>query len=349
MTTTPDRLNISIDRRPEVRIRMGRKPDKGFGVVAKDRFHLMNFQAEGSGTKAKSTPHPGFAAFNVDLGQRGLSGDALTHANRHFRTLYGVLIHSQWEQPSRLEPGCAYSRFSAHRLPGVGGGPGGRPACHGDGREAQRWNGDAYQTIPCPSDACEFRQYKRDQRGNDYTDCKRISTLVFQLRWPPGPCPECKGRMPAVTSCAVCEGTGKVDRDLPNATAMIESGGAYSYATSQWWGFYTAIVEQFRAIGGKGEPNLYGLPVRLSLTLRTVPARQARVWVPELHTDFPPGMSLQGWLKMRHETREALGDELAGVKLLGGPVRNTMGADEAADAVYDVLDAEAYEMPRGGK
>lgn len=355
-------LGIKPDRRPECRIRMGRKLPGG-GVGFKDRFTITLARASGVGQQANSVLHPAFAAFNRTHAPRIEQGRPVLDDNGRptlvalptepFRTLHGNLVHGRWESPGRTDEGCAWTRYGAQKLPGNGGPPDGRPACSGDGRTAERWNAarQRFEAVSggCPGDGCEFRQ-------GDSPPCKRASTLVFQLRWPDAVCQDCAGRKPAVESCETCNRTGKVSRPFPACTALIESSGPWSFATMQWWGWYTQIEEQWRLLGGEGTPDLYSLPIRLVLIERTIPARRARVWVPELHSDLPPGQTLQEFLawraKLTAETRPLL--DTAGRRLaLPGTV------DGARAAAEDIIDVEAEpvpppqkphaEPPRGGR
>lgn len=339
-------MGINPDRRPEVRVRMGRKAAGG-GVEQKDMFHLCTSRANGSGMKATSDPHPSFSGFNSAPPERR-------------RELRGSLVHATWTAPERFGDGCAWSRFDAQKLPGHESPPGKQPTCSGDGAKARRWVGRGtaarFVEIACPGDACEFRQYRKDDRGNDVADCKRSSTLVFQLRW-----------------------REEVGDRLPCSSAFIESGGPVSLATMQWWGFYRDICAQWRRLlaevggatpcplgkatghgrtcplcqgdGATDEPNLYGMPIRLSLQQRTSAARQARIWVPELYMDFPAGQTLQGWLAWKAEQAAKAAPMLCGRSplLLEGGVA---GARETVRRGHDDIDADytPVEPPaRGGR
>lgn len=314
--STLDRLGIKPDLRPEVRVRMGRKGERG-GVVEKDRFHLCCGRANGAGTNATSNPHPSFSAFNAA-------------EPRYRQELRGTLIHARWEAPSRHGDGCAWTRFDASRLPGHEVPPGLHPVCSGDGQRARRWVRGKWQEIACPGDACQFRQPRQETRGgktSEVTDCKRTSTLVFQLRWG-----EIEGKRP-----------------LPSCSCFVESGGPWSYATMQWWGFYGAIKQQWNQMGGAGEPDLYGLPIRLSLQRRTVPGRGAEVWVPELYTDFSAGQTLQSFLAWRAEQAERARPLLAGAAPLALPGA-VLGARGTVEVGYTDVDADPVEPPvRGGR
>lgn len=334
-------LGVRPDTHPEVRVRMGLKASGG-GVVEKERFHLALFKTPASGQKAVSVPHPDFAVFNAVFnattaikepppnrddfrdGQdfehaRDAYADAVARAraahNAPRRVLRGNLVHAQFEAPERAGDGCIFTRFTAQQLPGIGANPFRRPACIGNGVEAKRWDGKAFATIRCPGDLCEFRQ-ERLVRGQPTTDCKRSSTLVFQLRWRP---------------------TDKITA-LPCARACIETAGMYSFATAQWWGFYQVVVQQWRLLGGEGAPNVFGLPIRLVLTETSVPQRGAKVWVPELHTDLQDGQNLQGFLEAR-----ANGLALAKPLLTSDGTRLAIpdfGARDVVEAEYEPIDVE---------
>ncbi len=319
-------LGVRPDQHPAVRVRMGLKATKGYGVTHKDRFHLAEYRANGSGMEARSVPHPSYAAFNAlhppELArahERGESVDEQEAANlqaahnQKRRELRGTLIHGEFHAPARTEGGCAFTRFAAHQLPGQGANPFRRPACTGDGHVAQRWNPKSatFEEIACAGDRCEFRQEVTIQ-GRPVTPCARVTTLLFQLRWP------------ATTP-------------FPALPAMIEVKGPVSVATMQWWGFYAAICEQWKQLGGQGEPNVYGLPIRIGLVRRTFQTRKSEVWVPEIHPDLPDGQTLQSFLVWRAqqlaEARPLLSSE-------GRPLLALPGAREVVEADYEDVPVE---------
>lgn len=317
-------LGIVPDTHPGARIRMGLKGERG-GVVERDRFHIALFRAPGSGMSARSVPHPEFTAFNripefvhdpsryshlkAWEAEEARKQDHAAYVAREVETrrlIRGVLVHGQFESPDRTGGGCCWTRYVAQQLPRHDRNRENRPTCSGDGRTARRFVDGAWKDIICPGDKCQYRQ-ERDEKGQAIMDCKRSSTLVFQLRWR----------------------TNK----LPCETAMIETSGMWSFATMQWWGFYENIRRQWETIIGPGEPDVYSLPIRLMLTERSVTGRQAKVWVPELHPDLPDGMSLQSFLSWRAgeigAARQLLGSD--GVRL----ALPDYGAVDAADAVVE--------------
>lgn len=354
-------LGIQPATRPEVRVRMGLKPSvyrallqgraqqleaeqpqqaahlrqlaqsvrDGIPPATRTRFWLARGRADGKGQNAISELHPSFADFNrVDLPAAACA------------ELRGNLIHADWVAPTRHGAGCCWTRFSADKLPGHGTPPGMHPVCSGDGHTRRRWVQGRWQEGHCPGDACEFRQ-------NDNPPCKRSSTLVFQLRW--------------------LEQAGR--RPLPSTSAFIESAGSWGHTTHQWWGFYVQIRRQWRHMfptpctcqpsararcklcegdGLVGDPDLYGLPIRLSLAKYTVPGNQ--FWVPELFTDFSPGQTLQGFLAARaqllEQARPLLASAAAPLALPGA----VLGARGTAEAAYMDVDADPVEPPvRGGR
>lgn len=297
-------LGIRPDQHPPIRVRMARKkdPSEGRGVVDKGMFHLCHFRARGAGKDAVSDPHPSFSGFN-------------SAAPDKRRILRGNLVHAVFPASERMGTvGACYTRFRADLLPGVrmGSVEGNRPCCTGDGVSARRWNVKAgeFEDIGCPGDLCEFRQ---TPPGAEFPPCKRSSSLVFQLRWP------------AATP-------------YPCLTAMIETAGSWSFASHQWWGLYTTIKQQWDLIVGQGEPDVYGLPIRLQLVERATLGTARRPWVPELHLDFEEGKTLQDFLLFRARARREARTLIASD---GGPLAlPDYGAVEAADAVYEAIEVE---------
>ena len=295
-------LGIKPDTHPPVRIRMGKKADRGYGVVDRDAFHLAHFRANGSGKDARSIPHPSFASFNAA-------------PNEKRRLLRGNLVHAQFAASERLgTKGACYTRFRANSLPGVAHAsvPGMRPACTGDGVFASRWDPRAksFVEIACPGDLCEFRQ---TPDGKEFPPCLRSSSLVLQLRWPGHP--------------------------FPCLMAMIESGGSHSHASHQWWGFYTTIKAQWdEIVGDDSTPDVYGIPIQLQLFERAMVRSAKRVWVPELHLDFDAGQTLQDFLlfraRNRREARTLITTDRTPLAL------PDFGAVEAVDATYEPIDVE---------
>lgn len=295
----PSKLGIQPDTHPPVRVRMGRKSARG-GVEDRDVFTLTKFRAVGVGRNAVSVEHPDFAAFN------GAARDKRT-------VLRGNLVYGEFFADARLKnKGSVYSRFSAELLPNMRRGTVGhnRPACIGDGSEATRWDPRAseFKTVECPGDLCEFRQ---DAPDGTFPPCKRTSTLVFQLRWPKS----------SPMACSM---------------AMIETAGSWSFATHQWWGFYEIIKGQWNEVVGVGAPNVYGLPVRLQLVETHTNGR--KLWVPELHTDFEEGGTLQSFLRSRADATGVVRRLFASD---GNPLAlPNYGAVEAVDASYEDVPVE---------
>ena len=266
MTTSLQNLGIKPDLRPEVRVRMGRKGDRG-GVVEKDRFHLCTGRASGAGMKAVSDPHPSFAAFN--------GAEA-----RYRQELRGTPIHAlggAWAARRRLD------------LEPLRCCPPPRP-------RGPAWDAPVllWRRRPCAS------------LGARQVDGHRLSWRRLPVPAAPAGGEERGDGLQAdlhLVFPAPLAG-GRRSRPLPSCPAFIESGGPWSYATMQWWGFYQGIQAQWVQMGGAGEPDLYGLPIRLSCSAGRSPAAALR-WVPELYTDFAAGQTLQGFLAWRAAQAEA--------------------------------------------
>jgi len=355
-----DRTALGIHARslPTIAISRGRKKNGG-GVEGKDRFWLSNANAIGSGRNAYRELAPDFAAYNDEprpppSGAPPEAREAYTdrlaehHASR--RVLHATIMHARFEAAERGDlDGAVFSRFQAQTQPKSGGNapPGQAPWCTGDGHQARRWSGAAWTACPCPGNACEFRMEGTGPRGQG-KHCSKMSTLVLQLRWPEAPCPACKGR--GITGadrapCPVCKGSGRWSWGLPCARAMMETGGTYSYATDWLWGFYDLIAGQWRAIGGEGEPDLYGLPVRLSLVYKGGSGAHGAwsAWLPQMEPDFEEvGGTLQGWLAAKAaavaQARPLLG---APLPMLPGP-----GAREAMEVTWESIPSRPAEVTR---
>ena len=350
-----DALGIHPSSLPTIAITRGRKKPGG-GVEGKDRFWLANARAVGSGRNAYRELAPEFAAYNdepapPDLSQ--MSPDERDRATADFRRridahhaprriLYGTIMHARFEAAERGDlDGAVFSRFQAQTVPAsmqIRPPPGQAPWCVGDGQTARRWTGSRFETVPCPGDRCEWRQEGTGPRGQGKHSSK-MSTLVLQLRWPEAPCPGCKGRRIVGADraqCNVCKGTGAWSWGLPCARAMLETGGTYSYATDWLWGFHALIVGQWRAIGGEGEPDMYGLPVRLTLLNKSGSGQQGAwsAWIPQMEPDFgESGGTLQSWLAAKAralaEARPLLAPSVPTLALPGP------GAVEATEATWE--------------
>lgn len=368
--STIENLGIHPSSLPTISIARGRKRPGG-GVDGKDRFWLVNSRAVGSGKDAYKELAPEFAAFNAEPlpptirqeqnepdrdfnERRAAAQDAyaarLSETHQGRRILHGTILHARFEAEERGDlDGAVYSRFQAQAKPSSQGGkppPGQRPWCTGNGHTASRWTGSEWAQVPCPGDRCEFRKEGTGPR-NAGKHCGKQSTLVLQLRWPMAPCPGCKGRGVVgrdATACAVCKGAGKWSWGLPTARAMMETGGTYSYATDWLWGFRELIVGQWRALGGEGEPDLYGLPVRLTLQYKSGdgPNGKWAAWLPQMEPDLEEsGGTLQGWLAAKARAMaEARPLLAAGVPTLrlAGP-----GAKEATEAQWEPVERPAQE------
>lgn len=350
-------LGIHASSLPTIAISRGRKKEGG-GVIGKDRFWLTNARAVGSGRNAYRELAPEFAAYNDEIAppDRRAFGDnegayrdacdsyqtrlAAHHATR--RVLHATIMHASFEARGRGDlDGAVFSRFQAATMPqgfGQRTPPGQAPWCCGDGRTARRWDGAKWGEVTCPGDRCPYRVEGTGPRGQG-KHCQKMSTLVLQLRWPDAPCPACKGRGitgPDRAPCAVCKGAGRWSWGLPCTRAMLETGGTYSYATDWLWGFYDLIAGQWAAIGGEGEPNLYGLPVRLSLVYKGGSGAQGNwsAWIPQMEPDFEEsGGTLQGWLAAKAAAMDAARPLLSAAvptRMLPSP-----GAREVTEATWE--------------
>jgi|15BtaG_2_1085339.scaffolds.fasta_scaffold07059_4 hypothetical protein len=203
---------------------IGKKGPRG-NPVERDRFYLVEPYMNNDGIRPA---HPKFVGFNT--------------ADPRYRTqLTGNIVHAAVGEAfeHKLSAQVLGGRWPAH--------PNKRPACVGDGREALRYYGengnpDDFRRIPCPNEACEFRQ------GNN-RGCKPFMRLLFKLRWS-------KPGMPEL----LCKLTSK-------------SWNSVSAAL----GYFQYVEDQARQLGLEPhEYSLFGLPISIGLAEKTQPSKRRR-------------------------------------------------------------------------
>lgn len=133
-----------------------------------DRFFVHAAYEEKQGTIGVRPNHPAFAKFNGA-------------APEHRKSIIGNIVHAE-----RAE--CFVHSLTNQKAPDNSkwvNSPNQKPFCTGDGIRATRLyaigdNGDEdFRSIPCPNDACEFRQ-------GDAKMCKPFARLYFRPQWPAG-------------------------------------------------------------------------------------------------------------------------------------------------------------------
>lgn len=141
---------------------IGIKGDRGF-PIEKDRFHIMEPR---EGADGKRSVHPSFTWWAQAPPE-----------NR--RLVRGILV-GPWERMLRQS-------YRAQVLPGKPQHPGKRPACVGDGVTADRFIGDKgatdFRSMPCPGEACQFRQRGVDPRNGKETrePCTPSTLFLFRI------------------------------------------------------------------------------------------------------------------------------------------------------------------------
>jgi hypothetical protein len=216
-------------------VTIGHKGPKG-NPIDTDRFFIVVTQ-EVDGVRRE---HPSFASFNGAahpslLMERLNNGDPNPNYNpsKHAyelasrQRIRGNLVHSEVAD-------CFEMSLKAQVLNGIPSHPAKAPACMGNGRQAQRWNGKAYVDIPCPNEACEFRQ----RVGDKPTPCKPWMRFSFRISWPE------KSTLPAML--------------------VKFTSGSWNNA-SAFKGFFDYIANQAAALG-LTHYSLYGLPFEMTLT-----------------------------------------------------------------------------------
>lgn len=353
------RLGVPSIGHDDVVISRGRVLADSRAPIGKDRFWLVG-EAAGAGRDDRRPLLARYALYNADpqLNEDGTgrkvkddhgkwvwaaSTEQIEEVRVRRRELHGTLRAARWVSADDEEPSVVRHSLVNYRPDGEPVAPQSRPWCSSrDALTAERWTGQEWVTIPCPGDRCEWRQERRNAKGYPVTPCVRKLVFWMDLRWPEGPCPTCAGTgIRRGRECAACKGTGRFSWGLPPGTARLETAGSFSFATAKVLGFYDDFVAQWRAVGriagvDVGEPDFYGLPVRLELRRETVQARRAEVWVPMLSLDLPEGWTLQGWMLERVRVAQGAAPLLTGTidppRALPGPA--------VQDADYEVASVE---------
>jgi len=192
---------------------IGRRDRPNGPPVEKDRFHLL-YPHEINGLRPQ---HPDFAAFNA--------------APAEARRVVGlVFVSPAWYG----EGGALQQSYLAQKLSdrprGDQGAPGQVPVCVGDGVSARRYFGekgsDDWRHIPCPGEACPYRQPVSDRQG---ADCKPTTRLIARLDWPEPP-------------------AGK--RPMPSSVVRFASRG---------WDTYRAVRGMYESVAQSA--TMFGVPI----------------------------------------------------------------------------------------
>jgi hypothetical protein len=141
---------------------IGIKGDRGF-PTEKDRFHIMEPR---EGSDGKRGVHPSFTWW--------------AQAPPEMRRLVRGILVGPWDRMLRQS-------YRAQVLPGKPQHPGKRPACVGDGRTAERFDGQKgpadFRAMPCPGEACPFRKRGVDPRNGKETrePCTPSTLFLFRI------------------------------------------------------------------------------------------------------------------------------------------------------------------------
>ncbi len=285
------RLSDALDNataKPDVYLRRGRKgkthgsdhqtmgwdiaktPYRSGPVWGRERLWLTH-EAVGSGENATSELHEAYFDFN-------------RHTDQTSRVVLGTIVHRSITECLKIQRVATEYTWNGikHKDPN-----GRRPACSSqpniDGTESvcTRFEKGQWIQKPCRGPDCRFAQ-KRE--GATKSECIIDGILTFQLRL--------KG-MPELMCQAETKGGFAEDQGEGETSQW---GG---HVLSNWVGWYNDLRKQWENMGLPGEPNLYGLPIRLS---HAFSSGRNKVTKMNLSTDLESGDTLQRWLMRRFHT-----------------------------------------------
>lgn len=245
-------------------------------VWGKDRFWLTH-AATGSGESSTSELHAAYLDFN-------------RRTDEGSKVVLGTIVHRSIEECLKIQRVANEITVNGrkHKDPN-----GRRPACcsvpntNGTDAVATRLGVQTpeWREMPCRATECRFAQ--RQPVGKDgalKSECIINGTLIFQLRL--------KG-MPELMCQAETKGGFADDQ---GDGEFSQWGG---HVLTNWVGWYNDLRKQWENMGLPGEPNLYGLPIRLS---HAFSSGRNKVTMMNLSTDLDPGDTLQHWLMRRFHT-----------------------------------------------
>lgn len=208
------------------------------------------------------------------------------------RVIRGNIVHRYFLSDPADDNDAAFLRRSAQE--GRGGGivlvphPQKLPACVcANGRDARRWNGTKYETVPCKGSACPLTN--EGTGPNNSIACGKVISLVFQLRWPVL-CWRCTGTQP---TCPECKGTGHTE-PMPSAPVEIECSGPVNIAAASIESFFKDIDRQWATMNlPESALDYVGLPFTLTLSHKVGGGKD--YWTVTMAADFPAGHTFQTW------------------------------------------------------
>ena len=184
-----------------------------------------------------------------------------------FNIVHPIHLRDSWE--SMVD--AFQFQLLAQQLPKHPNHPKQAPACSGDGKHAQRWDGKEYKEIPCANNLCEFQQGKP-------APCKPRARLAFQLRWP----------------------EHEAWSVLPTPSCV--------FTTRSWYNINKVLIPFFHSLHNKAmglgfhDYTLYGLPCRMTLSKRQT-GQGGMVPAISLSTEFPKGTNFRDFLMENKEKR----------------------------------------------
>ena len=184
-----------------------------------------------------------------------------------FEIVHPVHLRDGWN--SMVD--CFQFQLLAQQIPKNPTHPKAAPACSGDGKHAQRWDGNEFKEIPCPNNLCEFQQGRP-------APCKPRARMAFQLRWP----------------------EHEAWNVLPTPTCL--------FSTRSWYNinrvmlpFFKNLHKQAMALGYH-EYTFYGLPCRMTLSKRST-NKGGMVPAISLSTEFERGTNFRDFLAQNDQMR----------------------------------------------
>lgn len=247
-------------------LRVGKKHEQKGYPVDRDRFYVCQVRMDGD---KKRPLDPRFEPFN-------------TAPLQYRRDVDAWLVHAEADDIHNVNLACFRPR-------GASTPPDNRYFCVGNGRVAERWdprakNGQgAFVQIPCPNDACVFRQKKHSADG-----CKPNVTLLFRPDWGDG-------------------------SKLPTPLMRLDSR-AWNTG-SNLIGFFEHIQTQIDGLIARGvlpaQPSLYGFPFRISLREETS-SRDGGKRFPVI--SFSPRESVADWLVKMAQQKTIISEGFQGLR-----------------------------------
>lgn len=260
------------------------EPRGAGGVWGKDSLWICG-KANGRGMNAVSPLHPGAVDFlNRPVASRGRITGFLAA-----RTIDEVMTVEYGAQVLNIFHGGRWQTVTD---------PLGRPACFckggGDGI-ASRYKLTTKTRVqtPCGAHLCPEFNIKMvpNGQGKEWPtrDCKVTTRLRFVLDAPDLPGMYVEAR--------TAGGKPSDNQDDDGASEGTWAG----YGASQWFDWYSDLEAQWKMLRLPGEPDLFGLPIALTVRAKTKASadRGDAIHLADLSLNLPPGQTLFGWFIAR--------------------------------------------------